>query len=159
MDKKTVDIGEYVGGFSVVAAGMTFSVWGGEGRRGRFALPIWRAIHLLAGERGGIVFLEDGRAEASPFFLLDLINEPACLDFDSGSLGALLGREAPAMAVDPVGEVSVLLGRNGSGSWFLKVWGADSVSALEGESRETLLFLAGECAGLLFFRELTEEGP
>jgi len=30
-----------------------FSVWGGEGERSRFALPIWRSIYLVGGGRGG----------------------------------------------------------------------------------------------------------
>ena len=159
MDKKIIDIDPYLSGLSEGAPGKTFSVWGGEGMRARLALPVWRAIRLLGGERGGIVLLEEGKVDPRPFFLLDLLAEAARMDCTPDLLDALLGKEAPAMAFGPGGEVAVLLGWNGKSSWYLQVWGRDSGEPLDGGKREKLLFLAGECAGLLFFRELTEAGP
>ena len=38
--------------------------------------------------------------------------------------------------------------------WYLGVQGMEGAIDLEGTGREELLFLAGECAGLLFFWEL-----
>ncbi len=32
-----------------------FALWGADGERSRFALPLWRTIYLAQGERGSIV--------------------------------------------------------------------------------------------------------
>ena len=158
MDEKVIDINRYLGGFPEGRTGMTFSVWGGEGLRARFALPVWRAITLLQGERGGIVLLPPGEDDPQPFFILDLVGEPARIDCSPEPLGTLMDREAPAISFDPEGEVAVFLGATEKGSWYLQVWGGSPQRPLDGRDRETLLFLAGECAGLLFYRELSESG-
>ena len=158
MDEKIIDINPYLRGFAEGRAGKAFSVWGGDGLRARFALPVWRAIALLEGERGGIVLLPSSEDHPRPFFVLDLVGEPARSDCSLGSRGALREEEAPAIALHPEGEVAVFLGANQKGSWYLQVWGGSTEKPLGGKDRETLLFLAGECAGLLFYRELTGSG-
>ena len=158
MDEKVIDINRYLSGFPEGQVGKTFSVWGGDGPRARFALPVWRAITLLQGERGGIVLLPTGGDDPQPLFILDLVREPARIDCSPEPLAALLGREAPAVVFDSEGQGAVLLGADEKGSWYLQVWGGSSGMPLDGKDRETLLFLAGECAGLLFYRELIEGG-
>jgi hypothetical protein len=57
-----------------------FSVWGGEGERSRFALPIWRSIYLVGGGRGGGgAVLEGEDAVPESLFVLDLA-AAACAD-------------------------------------------------------------------------------
>jgi hypothetical protein len=158
VDKRIININRYLGGFPQGRDPGTFSVWGGEGSRGRFALPVWRAIHILDGDRGGIVQLPLGEDGPRPLFLLDLAKDPARVDCAVELLNALLEEEAPALAINATGEMAVLLGADAKGSWFLQVWGRGSENPLDGKKRETLLFLAGECAGLLFFRELSQSG-
>ena len=158
MDEKVFDIDRYLSGFPEGRAGKTFSVYGGDGLPARFALPVWRAITLLDGQRGGIVLLPPSEGDPQPYFILDLVGEPARIDCSPEPLGALREREAPAIAFGQEGEVAVLLGGNQKGSWYLQVWGGRSAKPLDGKDRETLLFLAGECAGLLFYREFTESG-
>jgi hypothetical protein len=156
VDKKVIDIHRYLSGAPEEEGGRTFSVWGGEGARARFALPVWRAIILLDGERGGIVQLPCCGGGPRPFFLLDLVKEPVRVDCGRTPLEALREEEVPALIFNAGGELVVLLGRDEVGAWFLRVWGGRVKHPLGDRQRESLLFLAGECAGLLFFRELAE---
>jgi hypothetical protein len=136
-----------------------FSVWGGEGERSRFALPIWRSIYLVGGGRGGLVSLRDGEdAEPEPLFVLDLSSEPARTDFELPEMRSDIGGDAPKLLED--GDVvAVFLGAKKGKSWFLVVDDRGEASEpVTAGTREDLLFLAGECAGLLFFRELAEAG-
>jgi hypothetical protein len=141
--------------------GTTFSVWGGEGERSRFALPIWRAIYLIGGERGGIVWLpEDPEISSAPhpFFVLDLASEPARTDFDAALVASLPRGEPPVVEDEHPGGVGIFLGEDSSRRWFLVVAGGRGESRdLVGKAREDLLFLAGECSGLLFHRDLAGE--
>jgi hypothetical protein len=57
------------------------ALWGAEGDRSRFALPLWRIIYLARAERGVIVWRPvDGGHEPQPFVALDLVSEPARTD-------------------------------------------------------------------------------
>jgi hypothetical protein len=113
----------------------------------------------VGGGRGGLVSLADtGHGEPHPLFVLDLAAEPARTEFVLPPLDIDIGGGAPTVLED--GEtVAVYLGSRKGRSWFLVLDGRetdeDSVTA---GTREDLLFLAGECAGLLFFRELAEAG-
>jgi len=71
----------------------------------------------------------------------------------------LKGEEVPSLVFTKKQELAVLLGEDDERRWFLQLLGGSSGTALEGKARETLLFLAGECAGLLFFRELATPFP
>ena len=137
-----------------------FSVWGGEGERARFALPLWRAIYLLGAIRGGIVWIPGGQdPEPTTFFTLDLGKDPARTSFPMAPLDLLQGQDAPAVASTREGDVAVLLGGDGGKRWYLLVVGGDQGAPVQGKKREDLLFLAGECAGLLFFREFSRGAP
>lgn len=137
--------------------GSTFAVWGGEGERSRFALPIWRAIYLVGGERGGVVWMPEGGDPARaphPYFVLDLAAEPARTDFDATLLSNLAQGEAPAVEAEHPSGVAVLLGEDCGRRWYLVVAGGrDPAKQLVGKPREDLLFIAGECSGLLFHRD------
>ncbi len=163
MNDDVIDLTKYLGG--APAAGepdgsrSSFSVWGGDGERSRFALPIWRSIYLVGGGRGGLVWVaEQGDSEPQALFVLDLAAEPARTDFTLPAVeGDDLG-EAPTV-LEEGDAVAVYLGSREGKSWFLVLddRGAANEPVTAG-TREDLLFLAGECAGLLFFRELAEAG-
>ncbi len=156
MDDGIIDLTKY--GRGGQGKGRTFALWGGEGERTRFALPVWRCIMLLDGEVGAIVSTagEGTGEEVSPFFVLDLEVEPARTSFDGGHLGPLAGEEPPALAIEE-GEAAVLLARDEARRWWLVVRGDDvGAEALTAGEREDLLFLAGECAGLLTHRGLAD---
>ena len=125
-----IDLGDYLRRRDVPepAPRTAFSVWGGEDERTRFALPLWRIVHLAGGARGGLVWV------------------PAA-DERPSRLRAFGGA-----------GLAVHLGEQEGRRWYLVVaeTGENPV-AIEGRVRDDLLFLAGECAGLLFFRGLAGE--
>jgi hypothetical protein len=143
-----------------------FAVWGAEGKRSRFALPVWRAIHLVSGGRGGLVWTPQGRGSAGdaavpePLFVLDLASEPARTEFTPPSLEGLDATEPPTL-LEQEGSVVVYLGNRDDRNWFLILDGRSQSEPLDSDAKEDLMFLAGECAGLLFFRQLAdvEEDP
>ena len=136
-----------------------FSVWGGEGERSRFALPLWRSVYLVSGKRAGLVWVpHDGQRFARSFFVLDLGAEPARTEFDHFQVPGRAELAEPPMVFEAADRVMVFLGAHESRDWFVfldqREPGADP---LEAKPREDLLFLAGECAGLLFYRDLADE--
>jgi len=152
-DDQIIDLSEYLEGRAGPGA-RVFSVAGGEGERSRLALPVWRAIYVLDGERGGIVRTADGGASLDTIFVLDLAEDPPRTEFDGEGAQSLRGRTAPALDTRE-GAVTILLSRKETRSWFLMVSGP-AVGATEPDQRgrEDLLFLAGECAGLLLHGDL-----
>lgn len=150
-DDQVIDLSEYLEGRG---GPRVFSVAGGEGERSRLALPVWRAIYLLDGERGGIVWVGGRGASLNTVFVLDLAESPPRAEFAGGVIESLHDRSPPAVDVRD-GAVTILLSRDETRSWFLVVTGP-AVGATEPDqrSREDLLFLAGECAGLLLHRNL-----
>jgi len=135
----------------------TFALWGADGERSRFALPLWRTIYLAGGDRGGIVRLPaDGSATPEPFVVLDLGSDPPRLDFQEDLTRDLAVDEAPSVRDLGGDGLAVYLGSVGSQRWYLVVDGRAGEDVMTGRSREDVLFMAGECAGLLFLRELAE---
>ena len=55
------------------------------------------------------------------------------------------------------GEILVFLGKEEGKKWFLEISGGEGRALSQGKKREELLFLAGECAGLLFFRGFAQD--
>lgn len=139
-----------------------FSLWGGEGERSRFALPLWRIIYLAGGDRGGIVSGPDGRSSRGrgsggldPLVVLDLRSEPARTDFAELAPAASAIEGSPRLVDLDEGGLLVALGESVGRSWFVVVDGmAERASPLARAVKEDILFLSGECAGLLFFRDL-----
>lgn len=140
--------------------GETMALWGAEGERSRFALPLWRILHLSRGERALILWVPDDRPDRpSPFVVLDVASDPArqSVDpsiiplFDSGSDPLLVDLQADGLVV--------FLGSRRGRRWVLQVdSGPERVAPLSATAREDVLFLAGECAGLLFLRDLDGQG-
>ena len=102
--------------------------------------------------------LEGEDAVPQSLFVLDLAAEPARTEFELPKMRSDIGGEAPKL-IEEGDVVAVFLGARKERSWFLVL--DDRGGATEPitvGTREDLLFLAGECAGLLFFRELAEAG-
>lgn len=139
--------------------GTTFSFWGGEGERSRFALPLWRAAYLVTGSRAGLLELGTsavvGEEQPDPLVVLDLREEDARLHFGAGSLTGLVGVNEPGALAVSEGSVAVYLGELQERRWYLVVDDLDApATQMTRRTRDDLLFLAGECAGLLFHRGL-----
>jgi len=63
------------------------------------------------------------------------------------------------MVLEGGDTVAVFLGNRKGKNWFLILDDrGEAHEPVTAGTREDLLFLAGECAGLLFFRELAEAG-
>jgi hypothetical protein len=101
----------------------------------------------------------NGKVRVRPFFVLDLKQDPARTLGPEAPLRRLEGAEVPSLDFTTREGLAVLLGEDERRFWYLQVSGVASATPLEGKNRETLLFLAGECAGLLFFRELATPLP
>lgn len=160
VDDRIIDLTEYLRRREErdeASARSTFAVWGGEGERSRFALPLWRATYLARGSRAALVWEPVGVAKdrLTPLIVLDLGRDPA-RTLVRGSLVAGLRdvQEAPAVAEEE-GGITVFLGERANRRWYLVITDLDEgTPPLEGKAREDILFVAGECAGLLFNRDL-----
>lgn len=136
--------------------GGAFALWGADGERSRFALPVWRVVYLAGGQRGGILRREEGAGAPGalePFVVLDLHRDPADLDFSPSLVDGLGAARAPALTEGEEGGLAILLGEDETSRWYLVVE-SDEPVGLAAREREDILFLAGECAGLLFLRNL-----
>lgn len=166
MDRNIIDLQGYLADRS-----SHFAVWGGEGVRARFALPLWRAAALAKARRVGLLrrpassnevplgptLVSDARAavldrtlqveETKPIFVLDLGAEEARTEYD----GSLIPAEVqPPNALDVRAALVVALGGKGEYDWFLVLDApGETLEPLDSTTREQLLFFAGECAGLL----------
>ena len=104
---------------------------------------------------GGVDARTRLRVEIGQEALQPRLNQPGV------GLGANLGRGGRNIgeAFGEGGDLTVLLGEYQDRRWFFQVLGRSTGEAVQGRDRETLLFLAGECAGLLFIRELATPLP
>ena len=132
------------------------SLWGAEGERSRFALPLWRIVYLAGAERGLITFRPlDGSSPPVPFVALDLAREPARTSVPL-DLPSFADERESALVDRCSAGVFVFLGTSAGRDWKLVVDGGQRSVPLDARAREDILFLAGECAGLLFQRRLGE---
>lgn len=141
------------------SARTVFSLYGGEGERSRFALPLWRAAYLAGGFRAGVAWAKKGEsAREGPveaFVVLDLKSEPARLDYAPACLGSFEPTTAAGSLLDAEGAASVYLGETDERWWFMVVDDLEAAAGgMKAQEQRDLLFLAGECAGLLFHRGL-----
>jgi hypothetical protein len=163
VDDRIIDLTEYLRRREEreeATARSTFAVWGGEGERSRFALPLWRATYLARGSRAALASEPVGAAEdrLTPLIVLDLGQEPArTLVRAALAEGVRDVQEAPAITEKEDAGIAVFLGERGGRRWYLVITDLDEgTPPLEGKAREDILFVAGECAGLLFNRDLDE---
>lgn len=154
-----IDLTAYLerGGEADVPRG-AMALWGADGERSRFALPLWRIIYLAEAERGVIVWCaQEAGAQPVPFVALDLAEEPARTAVPGPLPRDSEHHEPELIDRGPAGLVVHLGARDGRW-WSLVVDGGEERSEpLAARTREDILFLAGECAGLLFLRDLADE--
>ena len=137
------------------------ALWGADGERSRFALPLWRVIHLAQAERGMILWSGvDDHKHQTPFIALDLGADPARTDVPVDAIPRFGVEESPSLLDRDGAGLVVYLGSEAGKLWTLFVdQGTERSGPLVASVREDILFLAGECAGLLFLRELAEGSP
>ena len=159
MSDKIIDIARYLERDAARGdAPAAMALWGADGDRSRFALPLWRIVHVAQAERGVIFWRSAiGNARPNPFVVIDLARDPARLDVDALALPPCPdGASASLHDLGP-GGLLVCLGSRDGRSWCLLADGGRGRDAvLEARRREDVLFLAGECAGLLFLRDFAD---
>ena len=157
-DDDVIDLTQYLAGPAPGEAS-AFSVFGGGGPSSRFALPVWRSVYLLQGNRGGVLTVSDPDGEVAPVFLLDLAEDPARVDLPMEGAQLLEPhRRGDRLVVNAEGGwAAVKLGDEDGLVYFTVVTGMEDTSIVsEMEVRQDFLFLAGECSGLIFHWGLGE---
>lgn len=137
------------------AAAGTMALWGAEGERSRFALPLWRIAQLAGAERAAIFWASTSKGRAYPFVVLDTGRDPARLELparlnDCEDLSSAKLHQEPNALV-------VCLGDREGRTWGIVADGGAELPELTTRNREDILFLAGECAGLLFLRDFADD--
>ena len=137
----------------------TMSLWGADGERSRFALPLWRLIYLAGADRAVISWADVARQDdPHPFVVLDTAADPARRDVDPDMIPPFQADESPSLVDLEEEGLVVYLGARAGRIWTLLVDGGEGRGEpLPRSAREDILFLAGECAGLLFLRDLADD--
>jgi hypothetical protein len=136
----------------------TIALWGVDGERSRFALPLWRVVHLAGAERGVILWrYASGDRTPQAFVVIDLASDPPRLELAGRATECCeMCDTATLHDLGPAGLV-VYLGSRGGRIWCLLAEGGEGRQVpLDPKRREDILFLAGECAGLLFLRDFAD---
>lgn len=157
MADEIIDLSQFIARRAAGAPVGTMALWGAEGERSRFALPLWRVVHLAGADRGVIFWrrVSDG-SPPHPFVVLDIAHDPARLEMPDTL--ASCGEDAAAELLDLGHDgLVVCLGTRGDRSWGLLADGGARRAPLASRKREDILFLSGECAGLLFLRDFAED--
>lgn len=159
MSDKIIDIARYLERDAARSdAPATMALWGADGDRSRFALPLWRIVHLAQAERG-VIFWRGaaGNPAPTPFVVVDLARDPARLEVDGLALPPCQDGEPASLHDLGPGGLLVCLGARDGRSWCLLAdGGRGRDGVLDARRREDVLFLAGECAGLLFLRDFAD---
>jgi hypothetical protein len=136
----------------------TIALWGADGERSRFALPLWRVVHLAGAERGVILWRRTtGDRTPHPFVVIDVGRDPARIHLDGGWLARCEVQESATLHDLGADGVLVYLGVRGDRIWCLLAEGGEGRQrTLDPKRREDVLFMAGECAGLLFLRDFAD---
>ena len=159
MSDEIIDISRYLdrdAGEDVLPG--TIALWGVDGERSRFALPLWRVVHLAGAERGVILWRgTTGSRVPQPFVVIDLASDPARLGVGGRGVACCEPTSTPTLHdLGPAGLV-VYLGTREDRTWCLLADGGEARRVpLDPKRREDILFLAGECAGLLFLRDFAD---
>ena len=122
-DHRVIDLSSYLRRKEEASsrARTTCALWGGEGERSRFALPLWRSAYLAGGRRSALLWQPPGAAPggdpAQPLVVLDLGEDPARASFDPGCLSGLDGVEQPGTVVVSPRGLAVYLGEGEGRYW------------------------------------------
>ncbi|MGE0158445.1 MAG: hypothetical protein AB7T31_03480 [Gemmatimonadales bacterium] len=130
------------------------ALWGADGERSRFALPLWRVLHISGGERGVILWRRtSGDRTPHPFVVIDVARDPARLRLEGSWLARCETHESATLHDLGPDGILVYLGTRDERIWCLLAEGGRREGPLDPKRREDVLFMAGECAGLLFLRD------
>lgn len=156
-DDRVIDLSAYLRAKEEEEDRRPLSLAGTEGERRRYVLPLWRMAYLAEARWAGLVKLDDSGRASKASVVLDQGADPARWAPADGL--PVLPAELPPPALEIVGRGSLAmpLGRAYDGSeWWVVLCERKRAAMPDTEVREDLVFLAGECAGLLSLLERPE---
>ena len=124
-----------------------------------------RIVALVGADRAATVWVDEyGQGLVHPYAVLDLLSDRPRRAFSSEPLRRAWDGGVPGLLeiVGPQGTraegsawtVAVALGSDGTRSWFVVADAVTPRPALSGAVRDQLMFLAGECSGVVLHRDL-----
>lgn len=153
-DDRVIDLGAYIRAREREDGPMPLSLAGTEGERRRYVLPLWRMSYLAESRWAGLVKVgPEGEAERASI-VLDQGQDPARWVPEGGLPTIPAGLPAPALEVVGRHGLALPLGVVTDGaSWWALLCERTKEGLPTAEVRDDLIFLAGECAGLISLLE------
>jgi hypothetical protein len=125
---------------------------GVTGERRRYVLPLWRMAYLAQARWAGL--LRESSTGIEAVVVLDLRQDPPRTEPPGGIRPLGPSDRPPGIRVLGEGDLQLPLGQTPDGSrWCVTISDRQRSVQPEAPDREDLLFLAGECAGLLSMLE------
>lgn len=130
---------------------------------------LWSALEITAADRAAAVWVDEyGPGLVHPHVVLDVGSDPPRLDFSLELVHRTWQQGVPGLVDIPDGDRStglrltagagsafaVSLGSDGLRAWFVVVDSPSARPRLGADVVEELLFLSGECAGVLLHRDM-----
>ena len=150
----------------------TLALYGHDAEKSQILHQVWRALLLVGGDRGAVVWLDEyGPGLPHAFALLDLASDrprrlfspvPFASAWEAGVPGLLDLPDAESRLGRDYGGVrsvsAVSLGSDGPRSWFLVVDSLTPRPTLSPQAAGEFMFIAGQCASIVLHRDLDQQG-
>lgn len=149
-DDRIIDLQAYLEGRDDDFDEAPLALWGTEGDRRRFILPLWRMSFIAEAGWAGLV-RENGPDDLEIVVVVDQREEPARPEPGRPLPALVEGDLAPSVRVTEAHELVVALGKGPRGRrWVIVLLERPpDAEGLDADDREDVIYLAGECAGLV----------
>jgi hypothetical protein len=149
-DDRIIDLSAYLENRGEEFEDPPLALLGTEGDRRRFILPLWRVSYIAGAGWAGLV-REDGPDQLEVVVVVDQRRDPARPGSELGLPPLVEADQPPSVRMTEKGDLVVALGRGPRGRrWaIVLVERPDDAAPLDERAREDVLYLAGECAGLV----------
>lgn len=155
-DDRVIDLSAYLRAREEEEADTPLSLAGTEGERRRYVLPLWRMAYLAQARWAGLVQVDGSGRASRASVVLDQGHDPARWAPPDGLPAVPAELPPPALELVGDGSLAMPLGSVSASVWWVLLCERRRVHMPEGDVREDLIFLAGECSGLLSLLEAVE---